>query len=215
MAGLQADELNSEFFRSFMPETIYLVEGDAPVPVVQPEQHTPVQAAEVGIPARETAPDAPAIAHEAVEQVPKAIPAIPKMPPAQPATRKFEVLGEHKRGVVVLVTLPAQEFGKLPQLEFLQKILRAIGLQAADVAYVNNISGETARFEELRQELPVNYIISFASRLDTEFPHEKFTLYNPVQVDGVPVVFSQALAMLENDVEHKKMLWNALRQVFL
>ncbi len=115
----------------------------------------------------------------------------------------------------MLVTLPDTEFMGLPQLGFLQKILGAIGLKPADVAYVNNLSGETARFEDLQQELELNYIISFASRLDTEQPHEKFKLYSPATIGTVPIVFSQSLKMLENDVEHKKLLWGALQKVFL
>jgi len=196
-AGLQADTLSSEFFRNFMPETLYLVPGERAVPQIDEE------AAVAATPEAMVSSAWPAAAA-----------AIPELPVAA-AVKKYALLGENRRGVVVLVTLPEQEFGQLPQLEFLQKILSAIGLQSADVAYANNISGQTARFEELQAELQVNYLISFGSRLDTDLPHDRFTLYAPVRLGNVPLVFSQPLAMLERDVEQKKLLWNALKQAFL
>ncbi|WP_242918922.1 hypothetical protein [Pontibacter liquoris] len=212
MAGLQADELSIDFLMNFLTETLYLVPVDAAA-MPTPQADKPVAVA----PSTPTARAAPAAPVKISAEKPE-IPVIPKLPKPETATVAkplFEVSGENQKGVVVLVTLPDEAYRKLPQLEFLQKILYAIGLQKADVAYVNNISGQVARFEDLQQKLDVKYVISFASRLDTEQPHDKFTLYNPVKIGTVPVVFSQSLAMLENDVEHKKNLWNALRQVFL
>jgi len=209
MAGLEADELSTEFLRNFITETLYLVPVDAaaPAPEVPASPVKPAQAAEVDMPVAVT-PAKP-------EQT-AATPAIPKLPkPEAASTPAYEVSGENRKGVVILVTLPEGEFRKLPKLEFLQKILHAIGLLQADVAYVNNISGKIVRLEELEQTLEVNYIISFASRLDTNLPHDKFTLYSPVTVGRIAVVFAQALSVLEQDVTHKKNLWNALRQVFL
>lgn len=206
MAGLQAEQLSNEFLKNFISETIYLVEEDMAAP-------TPVEEAGTSIPAAEvTEMSAPA-----VNAKPAETPALPKVPKAEAAapSGKYRVIGRNNKGVVVLVTLPDEQFQKLPQLGFLQKILAAIGLKADDVAYLNNVSGAIAKFEDLKQEMQVNYIISFASRLDTDLPHEKFTLYNPVKVGDVPVVFSLALEKLENDVEQKKLLWGALQQMFL
>lgn len=188
-----------------MPETMYLVPNDSLVPVAEP-----VEAAKVAAPA--ATKSKPAI---------QEIPALPKVekptpPPAAPADAgKYLMIGENMKGVVVLVTLPDAAFRNLPQLPLLQKMLAAIGFKPEDVAYVNNVSGETAVFEDLLQLLPVKYIISFASRLDTNQPHEKFTLYNPVKVADVPVVFSQSLEVLERDIVHKKKLWAVFQQVFL
>ncbi|MBB6610259.1 hypothetical protein H7F15_04345 [Pontibacter sp. Tf4] len=202
MTGLQADELSNEFLKNFLPETIFLVDGDVPVtiapeaaPIVSPQPETIV----------------------APEPRPAATPALPKLPKteapaAQPA--KFEVIGENRKGVAVLVTIADAEFRKLPQLEFLNKILLAIGLQPTDVAYVNNVSGANTLFEDLKQALQVNYILSFASRVESNLPHEKFTLYNPVLLGNVPIVFSHALSDLEHDQEKKRLLWAALQKVF-
>ncbi|WP_299822054.1 hypothetical protein [uncultured Pontibacter sp.] len=212
MAGLQADELNSEFFRNFISETIYLVDGDAAVPVAPiAEQAEVAPATTVAAPVSPASAPVPPALHK-----PKATPALPKIADKElfGTPGKYKTIGENKKGVVILVTLPEDQFSKLPQLEFLNKILGAIGLKPTDVAYLNNVSGAIARFEDMQQELQVNYIISFASRLDTDLPHDKFTLYNPVMVGSVPVLFSQALAILENDVEHKKQLWGALQKVF-
>ena len=69
-------------------------------------------------------------------------------------------------------------------------------------------------FEELQQTLQVNYILSFASRVESNLPHEKFTLYNPVMLGSVPIVFSHALLDIEKDQEKKRLLWGALQKVF-
>ncbi|RAU83234.1 hypothetical protein [Pontibacter arcticus] len=200
MAGLQADILSEDFLKNFLPETVYLVPEDVAV-------YTSVSAA---MPAPDATPaPVPIVSEE------KATPVLPKKPEVERITPKaFDVTGQNRKGIVVLVTLPDHEFKTLPKLEFLQKILTAIGLQTEDVAYVNNISGQIAVFEELHQLLPVNYIISFASRINTYLPHDKFTLYTPVKVADVPVVFSQSLAVIESDVEQKKQLWNSLKATF-
>lgn len=209
---MQADDINEEFLKSLFSETLYMVEGERHAPA-QPAATAPPVPAEAVADKAEEKPK-PAVKNLITDHKPVATPVIPHVPiPSAPA--KFKVTGANDKGVVVLVTLPEAEFDKLPQLSFLQKILGAIGLKPTDVAYVNNLSGATAKFEDLQQELQLNYIISFASRLDTDLPHDKFTLYHPVLLGDIPVVFSQALAMLEKDVEHKKLLWNALQKVFL
>lgn len=211
MAGLQADDINDAFLQNLFTETIYMVEGETHEPAQPEEVPAPVASAEVAV----AAPEKPApVKNLITDHKPVSTPVIPHLPvPTAPA--KYKIAGTNDKGIAILVTVPDAEFEKLPQLEFLQKILYAIGLKPTDVAYVNNVSGAIARFEDLQQELQLSYIISFASRLETALPHDKFTLYHPVMVGDIPVVFSQALAKLENDVEQKKLLWNALRQVFL
>lgn len=216
MAGLQAETMNPEFLRNFLTETIYVVDGDVtavPAPAAAPAAASDSESA-TAAPKVE-----PHIRNQITEHSPVATPHLPKNPDAAAAVahavEKFKIAGANAKGVVVLVTLPDDEFNTLPQLQFLQKILGAIGLRPSDVAYVNNKTGATAQFEDLQEALHVNYIISFASRLDTSLPHDKFTLYHPVMVGDVPVVFSHALSMVEKDTEHKKKLWGALQQVFL
>lgn len=221
MAGLQADDINGTFLKNLFTETIYMVEGESQMPAQPEETPIPVQPGEVipPTPAQATAGVAeekpkPAVKNLITDHKPIDTPVIPHLPIAS-APPKYKISGANDKGIVVLVTVPDSEFEKLPQLSFLQKILGAIGLKPTDVAYVNNLSGATVKFEDLQQELQISYIISFASRLDTTLPHDKFTLYHPVLVGDVPVVFSQALAVMEQDVEHKKKLWSALQQVFL
>ncbi|MBJ6120027.1 hypothetical protein JAO76_17605 [Pontibacter sp. BT310] len=205
MSGLQADELSSEFLKNFLPETIFLVDGEMTVPAparqetIKPEQPTIVE------------PVAAAKPEAHIKDIPK-LPEIPKEVTAPP---KYKTIGENRKGVAVLVTMPDEAFMHLPQLGFLQKILTAIGLQPADVAYVNNLTGANAVFEDLQQTLQVNYIISFASRVESNLPHDKFTLYNPVMLGAVPIVFSHSLADLEHDQDKKKLLWGALQKTFL
>lgn len=230
MAALTSENLSDEFLKAFLPETLFLLEGEqittvpeaeAAVPTPAVPQHAATAPQPEAIPQPAAAPKAEPVAPPA-HVVPPSVPQkhvtdLPKIPkvelPVKP--KAFEVLGQNKKGVAILVTLPAQEFQALPNLQFLTKILSAIGLQPADVAFVNNVSGQLASFEELTKALQVNYIISFASRVTTDLPHDKFTLYNPVTVGTVPIVFSQSLAVLDKDVEQKKLLWGALQQVFL
>ncbi len=213
---MQADGINEEFLKNLFTETIYLVEGEYAAPATPaPEplkEFLPVKTEGKIADVKEEVSEG--IRNQITDHKPLTTPVIPHLP-KKPAPAKYKVTGTNDKGVVILVTLPDEEFMRLPQLSFLQKILEAIGLKPADVAYVNNISGATAQFENLEQELQIRYIVSFASRLDTSLPHDKFTLYHPIVVGDVPVVFSQSLAILENDVEQKKLLWNALRQVFL
>lgn len=212
MAGLQADQLNEEFLKSFMPETLFMVPGDAAVPVLQTETKPAYNVAEE----KQYVPAAVQTKHALKET-----PVLPKIettvsrPAVSAGNEKYVVTGENKKGVIVLVTVPDDAFRELPQLQLLQKMLAAIGFRPEDVAYVNNVSGQITVFEELQQLLPLKYIISFASRIDTKLPHEKFTLYNPVKIADIPVVFSQSLDVLEKDVEHKKKLWAVFQQVFL
>lgn len=208
MAGLQADELNDKFLRSFIQETLYLVPGDDAVPAVQAViVQEPVIEVKEHVAENIQKTEVPGPSRIETDEVLK--PEVPVRP------SKYIVTGQNKKGVVVLVTLPDASFKQLPQLQLLQKMLSAIGFTPEDVAYVNNVSGEIAIYEELQQLLPVKYIISFASRLTTVLPHDKFTLYNPVKVGDTPVVFSQSLEVLEQDVEHKKKLWAVFQQVFL
>lgn len=194
-----------------MPETLYLLPEEQVAEVSAPA------VAETAIPVVEEKAEPKAIPTVPTAPVPTTpVAAIPKLPKVEKAElpKSFEVIGENRKGLVVLVTLPEPEFKALPQSDFLIKILAAIGFGPADVAFVNNVSGATTRFEALCDTLQTNYILSFASRLDTELPHDKFTLYNPVVVGRVPVVFSQSLAVLDGDQEQKRLLWGALQRVF-
>ena len=215
MTALPPEQLNSEFFRHFMPETLYLIPNDQ---VAEVSVATPVTVVESEpVPVREERSEPKAIPASPVAPSPSApAVAIPKLPKVESIDlpKSFEVIGENRKGLVVLVTLPESEFKALPQSDFLIKILAAIGFGTSDVAFVNNVSGATTKFENLCENLQARYILSFASRLDTDLPHEKFTLYNPVLVGSVPVVFSQSLAVLDGDQGQKKLLWNALQQVF-
>ncbi|MHC2990766.1 hypothetical protein OB13_03910 [Pontibacter sp. HJ8] len=210
MAPLAAENLNAAFLKNFLPETIYRIEEEmlpaVCVPLAEPEP--------IAIPAPAAVPTADQIVPAA--PIPSAAAPIPKLPKVEQVAvpKAYEVIGENRKGLVVLVTLPATEFNALPQSQFLQKILAAIGFGRADVAFVNNVSGATVRFEALSEAILTKYIISFASRLDTDLPHAKFTLYNPVLIGDVPVVFSQSLAVLDTDQEQKRLLWNALQRIF-
>lgn len=220
MAALTPEQMNAEFLRHFVPETLYLIEEDQGPVVSGPEIVPPVSAKEQALPVM-AVPEASKRV-ESEEAVPSPTPpsqpvaAIPKLPKVEttPMPKSFDVIGDNRKGLILLVTLPDEDFRALPQSQFLIKILAAIGFGSSDVAYVNNVSGAITKFEALRDTTQTNYIISFASRLDTDLPHEKFTLYNPVSVDGVPVVFSQSLAVLDGDQEQKKLLWGALQRVF-
>ncbi|PVY38709.1 hypothetical protein [Pontibacter virosus] len=215
MTALTPDQLNSEFLRHFMPETLYLLPDEQVAQVSAPASVPASETLAIPVVEEKAVPKASPVTQEApATSTPVA--AIPKLPKIEKAEqpKSFEVIGENRKGLVVLVTLPEPAFKDLPQSDFLIKILAAIGFGPADVAFVNNVSGATTKFETLCDTLQTSYILSFASRLDTDLPHDKFTLYNPVMVGSVPVVFSQSLAVLDGDQEQKKLLWGALQRVF-
>jgi hypothetical protein len=204
MAGLQAEELSNEFLKNFIPETIFLVNGEHALPSPAVQDTIVPESATIAPPVETPSPQSP------LKETPK----LPELPKASQVPLTYKTIGENKKGVIVLVTIPDAEFMELPQLVFLQKILAAIGFSPADVAYVNNLAEHNTVFEELQQTIKVNYIISFASRVDSKLPHDKFTLYNPVKLGTVPILFSHSLADLEKDQEKKVNLWEALKKMF-
>lgn len=218
MAALTPEQMNTEFLRHFMPETLYLIEEDQVSVMSAPETVPAAAVSEQVVSVNAKVQASETAVEETSAPTPPSAPAaaIPKLPKVEttPLPKSFDVIGDNRKGLIVLVTLPDADFKALPQSQFLIKILAAIGFGPSDVAYVNNVSGAITKFETLRETMQTNYIISFASRLDTDLPHEKFTLYNPVSVDKVPVVFSQSLAVLDGDQEQKKLLWGALQRVF-
>lgn len=216
MTALTPEQLNSEFLRHFMPETLYLLPEEQVAKVSAPAAIPATESVVIPVAEKKAKPEAIPAEQAAPVASPPLAAAIPKLPKVEKSAlpKSFEVIGENRKGLVVLVTLPEPAFKALPQSDFLIKILAAIGFGPTDVAFVNNVSGATTRFETLCDTLQTNYILSFASRLDTDMPHDKFTLYNPVLVGTVPVVFSQSLAVLDGDQEQKKLLWGALQRVF-
>jgi hypothetical protein len=132
-----------------------------------------------------------------------------------PVAKKFLVLGENRKGLVLLFSLPAAAFAALPGNVFLTKILAAIQHTPADVAYVNLEQNFAVNIFDLGKETKVQQVVAFGSGLVDMAPGSKINLYKPAGIGQVPLLLADPLHHIENDVNRKKQLWSGLQSIFL
>lgn len=97
---------------------------------------------------------------------------------------------------------------------FLIGILKACGLNMADVALVEIINGQTYSYEELTKQFSPEKVICFGIGpsdigLPMHFPNYQVQSFNHEVYVTAPVLSSLAI-----DVEEKKKLWNSLKKLF-
>jgi len=153
-------------------------------------------------------------------RLPAAAPAAPAPPPAPvvapaPLTA-FSTLGSRADGVLLLVRLPPEQFGKLPRNVFLNKMLQALGLVMADAVLVNVESPLPVALSSLRRELAAGQIVAFGKNL-LDVAVRTTQIYEPVQfpTQGLSYLAAAEVDMVEYDVSLKKRLWTGLRRMFL
>lgn len=151
-------------------------------------------------------------------QAPTAPPA-PEEKPAPysaPAPPAFPVQGANRKGLVLLVHLPEAAFKALPDLDFFQKMLKAIGHELDDVAFVNAPDKGPVSLSRLKEVLPIRTLLSFGCPLTPETPEAVSpSPYEPTRAGQVRVLQADELASLLNSQKKKILLWNALKQLFL
>lgn len=129
--------------------------------------------------------------------------------------KKYHLAGENKKGLVLLFSLPADQFAALPQHSFLTKILAAIQHTPADVAYVNLVPGYKLNLYHLSRETEVRQVVAFGPELlDLDAGH-KINLYKPAAIGQIPLLLADPLAQIELEVNRKKYLWSGLQAIFL
>ena len=128
---------------------------------------------------------------------------------------KYRLLGENRKGLVIVVALPKKEFLALPSHEFLTKVLASIRHTPDDVAFINLAPREKLDTYYLSKETKVNYLLAFGAGLLDMDADSKVHLYKPASLGTTPLLIADVLADIENDVTKKKQLWNGLQAIFL
>ncbi|MGV3586805.1 MAG: hypothetical protein ACO1OF_07380 [Adhaeribacter sp.] len=159
------------------------------------------------------------------ESSPKSMSAQPEQPDIKPTQevvsgdtllpKKFYLTGENKKGLVLVFSLPEKEFATLPQNTFLTKILAAIQHTPADVAYVNLEPKYKVNIFDLSKETKVQQVVSFGKDLVDLATGFQIHLYKPAAIGQVPLLLTDPLEYIENDVNRKKYLWSGLQAIFL
>ncbi len=127
---------------------------------------------------------------------------------------KPAVLGNFKKGVLILVKyedvlyLPEKEFA------FLTNILSACKLSMDDIGILNIQINAIADFQSLIKKLPCNIILMFGIS-STEIGVPMLIPNYQVQTYNEHTFLSAlTLATLEQDVAEKKKLWTSLQKLF-
>lgn len=128
---------------------------------------------------------------------------------------KYPVLGENKKGLILLVSLPEPGFLALPKNEFLIKVLGAIRYTPQDVGYVNVPQTKSVNIHELSKEVNLNYLLVFGKNILDMTADSRVGYYKPASIGRTPLLIAEELAAIELDVNKKKQLWGALQQMFL
>ena len=116
---------------------------------------------------------------------------------------------------MILVRLDAVRFQRLPRNVFLNNVLKAIGQIVEDTVLINVESHLPVALSTLRQQLAARQIIGFGKNLLDVAVH-KTQLYEPVILAGDAAYLPAAeLDVIEEDHGRKKLLWNAMKRMFL
>jgi hypothetical protein len=131
---------------------------------------------------------------------------VPEEEPEYP-TLSYE--GNFEKGVLVVYegfSLPK------PLTELLLKILDAVGCSLKDIALVSSASVEGVPIQSVFDMDP-NKVILFGS-----FRHELMALktgtYQITQQGGIEYLFADAISVISDDQQLKRLLWNELQVLF-
>ncbi|MES2829539.1 MAG: hypothetical protein V4687_15365 [Bacteroidota bacterium] len=135
------------------------------------------------------------------------------IPPVRQAI-EFKFLGGNGRNILILVNDADNEVSDDKGKELLRKIVKSIGLTAADFALLNYAKHSDASFDDL--------IAYFSSKLIFSFgvtpAHLGLSDRQPNILDkegDVNVIFSNELRLLDQDLVNKKALWAILQTLNL
>ncbi|QMU28726.1 hypothetical protein [Adhaeribacter radiodurans] len=129
--------------------------------------------------------------------------------------KKYPVLGDNKKGLLILVSQPENAFQELPKNEFLVKILGAIKYTPSDVAYVNTLNIKPINIYELSKAENLKHLIVFGKNILDMTADSRVGYYKPASIGHTPLLIVEELEIIERDVNKKKQLWAALQAMFL
>ena len=134
-----------------------------------------------------------------------------------PATTSFKpinILGQNKKGVLILVNYNETVFLPEDELNFLIGILSACKLTMEDAGIINMAKHKQLNYQALEKEISCSNLLMFgvmpkAIELPLDFPYYQLQKYNNHTYLSAP-----ALAALMNDKTEKGKLWTSLKQLF-
>lgn len=148
---------------------------------------------------------------------PESITALPTTPP-RPSTPPARVPDQPVMRPVPLnhkVLLLADEELDPSNLLFLEKILKAVGLNIDGVDLLNLNGAKDIDFAAMVQDKHIHHFITFGvpfSRIKLDIAMDR---YHPVRFFGINFLMADSLPTIEADQTLKRRLWSALQQVFL
>ncbi|MFT6849244.1 MAG: hypothetical protein ACJATA_000038 [Sphingobacteriales bacterium] len=126
----------------------------------------------------------------------------------------FDYEGDNNKYVLVLYL---NEQGKLishPQRDFLMKILGAVGLKPEDVALVNLGAYQGVTALDLKKFFSPSKMLVFSEDVSSLGVSQLEKHYLPSSAASMKVVRSQSIDNILHNVDSKKQLWMALKQLF-
>lgn len=151
----------------------------------------------------------------AVDAVSPVISSAP-MPTEQPETLKFDFkyLGKNQKNILILVNDAEHEVSDEAGKELLRKIVKAINLSANDFALLNYHNYQGASYAQLMDHFSSTLVFAFGVSTERlKLPAHPMNAV--VSQDGVKLVFSAELKVLNGDQKAKKELWGSLQQLGL
>jgi len=131
------------------------------------------------------------------------------------AAKTYRILGENRKGLLIVVSLPESEFAQLPRHDFLTKVLTSIKHLPDDVGFVNLNPQEKLDIYQISKETTLNALLAFGPGLLDMSSDSKIHLYKPASIGKIPLLIADVLTTIENDVNKKKSLWVGLQSIFL
>lgn len=133
---------------------------------------------------------------------------------ADATLKPVNMLGENKKGILILVNYNETVFLPEDELNFLIGILTACKLTMEDVGIVNLAKSKQLNYQSIQKEIPCNILLMFgvlpkAIEMPLDFPYYQLQKYNQHTHLSAP-----ALAALINDKTEKGKLWASLKQLF-
>lgn len=128
--------------------------------------------------------------------------------------REFKYLGNNKRNVLILVNSQSEQVSNEKGRELLRKIVKSVNLAAADFALLNYAGYPETDFSELAAFFNPEIVFSFGVGC-SQLGLPDHALYTVVTEGSVRLIFSAGLELLDDDMQAKKILWGALKQLEL
>jgi hypothetical protein len=131
----------------------------------------------------------------------------PQAPVNKPS---FNYLGDNNKYLLVIVNDKTYQFINDKDLAFLLKILAAKKLDLHDIAILNNDSYEALTFADLKDYFACNKILTFG--IDPKsLQIQGITANKAGEFEGVKILGTWALPLLDTDVKKKTIYWNELK----